>query len=299
MNRMRGGSYVKGVPRVRFKNSITNALAFNRRPWICDRCGTACKDSACPICTCLHDHTYHRRRIFTNSLSDWLDDEVPIEWLAEMLDTIRRCDQVTWILCTKRPENFKSRLESVLQWLDSKAPTDDEDDLYGFCYQWLTGERDAAGDEPPTPPSHVIILASVENQAMADNRVPELLKIPAAKRGLSLEPLLGPVDLCHIEADESLGQTYNCLTGYGTWNKDKQFPPLSWLIIGGESGPGARACNAEWVRSLVVQGKAAGVATFVKQIGAHTIIPHWIIKDKKGGDPSEWPEDLHVRQFPQ
>lgn len=91
---------------------------------------------------------------------------------------------------------------------------------------------------------------------------------------------------------------------------------IHWVIFGGESGPGARPCNVNWIRDGVRQCRAAGVAPFVKQLGAHTVAPNgewpvsWIrrdcktglitfrLKDKKGGDPSEWPEDLRVREFP-
>ena len=90
---------------------------------------------------------------------------------------------------------------------------------------------------------------------------------------------------------------------------------ISWVIIGGESGTDARPCNVEWIRSVVKQCKASEVACFVKQIGANAVItpqgydpvsghtfrpmPMFGFKDKKGGDLSEWPEDLRVRQFPE
>jgi len=221
---------------------------------------------------------FHRRRIFTNSLSDWLDDEVPIEWLDEMLDTIRQCSDVTWILCTKRPENFYKRLLEVEKNVRSQ--------LAHWVCSWM-GCLEI--------PENIILLASVENQEMADKRVPELLKIPAACRGLSLEPLLGPIDLRR-------------LIGF----KKRDGAQLDWLIIGGESGPKARACNLDWIRSLVAQGKAAGVPTFVKQLGAN-VVDTWKLPpdhpangqqfeiglcDKKGADPAEWPEDLHVQEWP-
>ena len=98
-------------------------------------------------------------------------------------------------------------------------------------------------------------------------------------------------------------------------------PALDWIIIGGESGPGARPCNVAWIRSAVQQCKAADVACFVKQLGAVVRVsqnepltanladvevkPAWVghdvlkLRDRKGGDPSEWPNDLRVREFPQ
>ena len=82
-------------------------------------------------------------------------------------------------------------------------------------------------------------------------------------------------------------------------------PSISWVIVGGESGPGARPCNIEWVRSMVDQCQAAGVPVFVKQLGARPIawergsyVP-MKLRHSHGGDPAEWPEDLRVREFPQ
>jgi protein gp37 len=222
---------------------------------------------------------FHRRRIFSLSLGDWLDAEVPIEWLAEMLDTIRQCDRVTWILCTKRPENFKARVVAVY---DSPLEGTEAVKLREWIRKWLN-------DNPPT---NIIVLTSVENQAQAEIRIPELLKIPAACRGLSLEPLLGPVEL-RLPFDGP--QAFPLGRG------------LQWLIIGGESGPNARPCNVEWIRSLVQQGKAAGVATFVKQLGENPVADFVTcpgsdgrlrLRDKKGGDPAEWTADLRVQEWP-
>lgn len=293
------GRWGKGAPRKLHESAFKQALALNRKPWVCGECGAAYTlaehanpDPTQPMCSCMAP--CHRRRIFSLSLGDWLDDEVPIGWLAEMLDTIRQCDQVNWILCTKRPELWSDRLHRAMR--EACGPAD----------FWISGWLDGH------PPKNIILLASVENQEAAEERVPALLKIPAASRGLSLEPLLGQVDLTRIVADESTGVTFNALTGYGSWNKDRQCAPLDWLILGGESGPGARLCNVEWIRSLVAQGKAAGVATFVKQFGAmpYNEVPSSIfdpsggyvsklkLADKKGGDWSEWPADLRVREWP-
>jgi protein gp37 len=69
--------------------------------------------------------------------------------------------------------------------------------------------------------------------------------------------------------------------------------------VGGESGAGARACDLEWIRSIVRQCQAAGVAVFVKQLGAAPI--GWSVgrRGRRGGDPAAWPEDLRVREFPE
>jgi protein gp37 len=255
----------KGALRLKTISAVKQALALNRMPWICDACGAAFpdpfNDSVCPDCR--KCGSCHRRRIFSLSLGDWLDHEVPVEWLAEMLDTIRRCDQVTWILCTKRPENFGERLDKAMEILGGESST--------WVNQWRQGN----------PPKNIILLTSIENQEMATKRIPQLLEIPAACRGLSLEPLLGSVSLNPICLGHEQG--------------------LHWLILGGESGVNARPCAVEWIRSLLQQGMAAGVATFVKQLGAAPQLGRddvQIIRDKKGGDISEWPKDLQVREFP-
>jgi len=296
-----------GAPRRKSKSAVKDALAFNRKPWICDECSVAFSHPQiheCPtisnVAAFTDETNWHRRRIFSLSLGDWLDDEVPIEWLAEMLDTIRQCDQVTWILCTKRPENFLKRMADAAEYCadkshnriggyDEKSPKNHWQDTQFWIEGWY---------EQNISPENIILLTSVENQAMADKRIPELLKIPAACRGLSLEPLLGPVTMNAFDIEEG----------------------IDWAIIGGESGPNARPCNVDWIRSLVNQSEAAGVATFVKQFGSFSTTDEatpdgWpvgadfmksscrrdslvVLNDKKGGDPSEWPQNLRVQQWP-
>jgi len=84
---------------------------------------------------------------------------------------------------------------------------------------------------------------------------------------LSAEPLVGPIDL--------------------------QLDQVDWVILGGESGPNARPCESEWMRSIKSQCRADGVPVFVKQLGKRADL-----EDPKGGDPAEWPRDLRVRRFP-
>jgi len=107
-------------------------------------------------------------------------------------------------------------------------------------------------------------------------RIDLLRERPAALRFLSLEPLL-----------EDLGELD--LTG------------ISWCIIGGESGPGARRCDVDWIRKIVWQCQAASIPVFVKQLGAHVIEngERRIKRDKKGGDMDEWAHDIRVREWPE
>jgi protein gp37 len=108
------------------------------------------------------------------------------------------------------------------------------------------------------------------------HRIDILRQTPAALRFLSLEPLL-----------EDLGELD--LTG------------ISWCIIGGESGPGARRCDVDWIRKIVWQCQAASIPVFVKQLGAHVIEngERRIKRDKKGGDMDEWAHDIRVREWPE
>jgi hypothetical protein len=170
-------------------------------------------------------------------------------------------------------------------------------------------------DDRVWPPSNVWLGASVEDQPRADERIPELLRVPAAVRFLSIEPMLGPVKLDdpivtnHIQIGEQWSR-YDWafpLTGRG-WDaqgdeigRRPEFVSVDWVIVGGESGPKARPCHVEWIRSIVEQCKAAGVPCFVKQLGARPVLDGkpLDLQDSKGGEPEKWPEDLRVREMPE
>jgi protein gp37 len=238
------------------------------------------------------------------SLCDWLDPEVDPKHLFEFLKLIlRKTPNLCWLLLTKRPELFRERLRAA-----AAQCTVDPLDVTDLIYAWLDHER---------VPLNVWIGTSIEDQIRADERIPHLLRIPAVGRFLSVEPLLGPVDLRHMDADAAghadLCQV-NALTGRHTdmGRPCRDVAKVDWVIIGGESGPGARPCNIEWIRSLVGQCKTAGVPPFVKQLGADPVAFRedarpWrgltsmkpFITHAKGGDPAEWPEDLRVREFPE
>lgn len=155
------------------------------------------------------------------------------------------------------------------------------------------------------PLPNVWLGASAEDQDRLDERVPHLLRCPAAVRFLSLEPLLGPMDL-H-------GAFYRPRRGPGDTYKRHSKHCVDWVVVGGESGAKARPCDVGWIRSIVGQCRAAGASCFVKQLGSNPCCEHGHqgrghcipcgldlpLRNRKGGDPSEWPEDLRVRQFPE
>jgi protein gp37 len=138
---------------------------------------------------------------------------------------------------------------------------------------------------------NVWIGTSVENQEYADKRIPELLKIPAAVRFLSVEPLLGPVVMPFY--DEGWYDEGSWITNKPTRKRlgysNEPDNHIDWVIVGGESGPGARPMHPDWARALRDQCRAAEVPFFMKQMGG--------ARDK-GGDLSAIPEDLRIRQFP-
>ena len=291
--KMHGVKWGPGKPRV-LSQSFDAPLAWNKRPWVCERCGEFVADRK------EHDSKFacdsgefHRHRVFSLSLGDWLDDEVPIEWLARMLNVIWRCPHLTWQLLTKRPENFFTRLEAVFY---SNIP----DQFEEWLSEWI---------HHGNIPKNIWIGASIENQPTADKRIIELHKIPAALRFLSVEPLLENVklklDTIDIRASWPAGKFPNEAN-----TSVKYSPSIGWVIVGGESGPRARLCELTWIRDIVQQCAAARVPVFVKQMGSRPA--RWEkherefgnfgrcdpFNDKKGGDINEWPGDLQIRQMP-
>jgi protein gp37 len=274
----------KGAPRRRTKD-WKKPLAWNRAASKPVAVNYGCTDDLGEPAK-----AFYRPRVFP-SVCDWLDDEVSIEWLADFLNLIRLTPNLDWLLLTKRPENWRSRIEAVIRL--KTDGTGKGGMFWQWMVEWLGGK----------PPRNVWIGTSVEDQPRADERIPELLKIPAAVRFLSVEPLLGPVDIEEF------------FTAGGDHIDSRHWCPIDWVIVGGESGPGARPCNVEWIRDIVRQCKAAGVPCFVKQLGARPVynrpdggFPMFSatptkevpleLKHPKGGDPAEWADDLRVREFP-
>jgi protein gp37 len=197
------------------------------------------------------DDPLRRPRVFCASLADWLDNEVPIEWLADLLALIHQTPNLDWLLLTKRPQNWLPRLEEVTHFaMFSKA----HHALLPFLARWHPAHDSAGGvTGSPIPPANVWIGTTVEDQTRADERIPHLLRIPARVRFLSCEPLLGHVDLAIGDPKHRTAESYHA--------------EIHWVIAGGESGPGARPMHPEWARSLRDQCAAAGVAFHFKQWG--------------------------------
>lgn len=221
-----------------------------------------------------------RRRVFTNSMSDLFDKFAPAGVRERHFEYIERTPNLDHLLLTKRIGNVERMVPK----------------------HWLNGEW----------PANAWLGATVVNQEEADRDIPKLLAVPARVRFLSIEPMLGPIDL-----HDHLMRQVNGFT-----------ERIDWVICGGESGPKARSAHLEWFRSIVRQCKAAGTPVLVKQLGAVVLDDgmsspggHWPsgtvresagpryteaepaffvrLKHKKGGDMAEWPEDLRVREFPE
>jgi protein gp37 len=221
------------------------------------------------------------RRVFVNSLSDLFHADVPDEFIARVFAVMAYAYQHTFQVLTKRPARMRSLLRSQA-FLDlvSDRLTDMISDgvhLRGvpLRVEQLSGRRgDNLWHPGRWPLPNVWLGTSVENQRWADIRIPQLMETPAAVRFLSCEPLLGPVDL----TGSGTAQTY-WLTGRPGWGPEEVVgngyvvqpltiaPSLDWVIVGGESGPGARPMHLDWARSLRDQCTGAGIAFHFKQWG--------------------------------
>jgi protein gp37 len=237
------------------------------------------------------------RRVFVNSESDLFHKDVPFDFIFKVYAAMVLAGRHTFQVLTKRPERAAEFYRQP-NWFER----------LGLAIREVGGAKYEDGLTRRGPLSNIWLGTSCERQQEADERIPHLLRCPAAVRFVSAEPLLGPIDFDRTGAD---------------WMNSSE--GIDWVIVGGESGHGARPCHVEWVRSIVVQCGAADVACFVKQLGAMVLwdgcqggygdgpsncwpegtkrtdfAGNWRVwlRDGKGGDPAEWSEDLRVRQFP-
>jgi len=180
-----------------------------------------------------------RPRVFCGSLCDVFEARDDLdEHRARLWRLIEETPNLCWLLLTKRPEEVLRRVPNF--WLHDRPYFDDPGETYGW-------------------PANVWIGCTVEDQQRADERIPHLLRIPAPVRFLSMEPLLGPVDLA---------SGYLADVSRFTWSRQSRDPydrGIQWVIAGGESGPRARPSHPDWFRSIRDQCEAVGVPFFFKQ----------------------------------
>ena len=187
-----------------------------------------------------------RRRVFCASLADVFDNEVDPIWRRDLFRLIDATPNLDWLLLTKRIGNARNMSQHAMG-------------MIGAIHK-------------PLPPN-VWLGATICNQEEADRDIPKLLAVPAAVRFLSIEPMLGPIDLTWVDRSDGILVT--------------KMEPIDWIIVGGESGPHARPMRPDWVRSLRDQGAAAGVPFLFKQWGEWA--PNWLNDDAGQKIPgSEW-----------
>lgn len=243
-------------------------------------------------------HWKRPRRIFVNSMSDTFHEAVSDEWIDRIFAVMALCPQHTFIALTKRGETMR-RYSSWSDICRLRPPRDVVDRI-------ALAMRSGPVPNILWPLPNLWLGVSASTRRDLDAQIKHLRATPAAIRFLSLEPLIedpGEIDLSGI----------------------------GWVIVGGESGPGARPCNVEWIRSIVRQCRNVGVPCFVKQLGSvpvvrpcgqhhfdfgegigrkarfsamdklHPATENWRVHfaNGKGSDPAEWPEDLRMREFPE
>ena len=233
--------------------------------------------------------------------SDLFHKNVPDDFLDQAFAVMALCPQHTFIVLTKRWERMAEYLSE--KDLDQRWLLESLSEFVGRGQPWAGQGRTAWMKDRAHvwPLPNVWLGVSVSTQAELDAAMPYVLQIPAAMRVLSLEPLLGPVDLdpgnhhtdCVFTRDEEARQQGRCNCDGGCDNDEpgeRWLENLDWVIVGCESGPNRRPCEWTWVRDIVEQCRAASVPVFVKQV-AKASGP--VLKD-----PAAWPESIRVRELP-
>jgi len=190
-------------------------------------------------------HWRKPRVVFPCSMSDWLHPNIPVEWQARMFGVMadRRCERHTFLLLTKRPENYGA-LSNYL------------------CDGWQALKNGWHG-----------VTVETQDQVW---RVEQLLKIPGAKHWVNFEPLLGEIDASPYLVGKRVSREAQFIGDHGVMSYWQ--PPLDGVSVGGESGPGARPMNPDWARGIRDQCVAAGVLFTMKQWGLwHPAV--WVTRD--------------------
>ncbi len=254
------------------------------------------------------------RRIFVTSMSDLFQESVSEDLIDAVLAVMALAPQHTFQVLTKRPARMLAYLTERCPpplapgWTGPGPRRDPPAEMaradrhqqilttaerllhgpLGKQARFWTSDGRPHSHAQPWPLPNVWWGVSIENQDTVDARIPWLLQTPAAVRFVSYEPALAAVDLVPY------------LDEHG-WTTAGAHRGLDWVICGGESGPQARPCDLAWLRSVVQQCQAAGVACWVKQLGSRPcdgsrrVLAH----HNAGADPAEWPEDLRVQQWPE
>jgi protein gp37 len=229
--------------------------------------------------------------VFVGSMSDLFHEKLTDEQIASVFGIMAACPQHTFQVLTKRSKRMREWFEWIAAErraleleIAGRFTTGGDIEVRRCLYELDQHRVNRKHVEYPLwPLPNVWLGVSVENQATADERIPLLLQCPAAVRFISAEPLLEPVELQFgrgwlepfIDVDPML----------------RRAKRLDWVIVGSESGPGARQMQIEWAELLRDQCRAAGVAFFTKQIANQ--------RDRKGGNPKHWPGGPWPREWPE
>lgn len=251
-------------------------------------------------------HWRKPRVIFPCSMGDLFHPDVPFRFIAAVYGVMAATPRHTYVILTKRPE----RRREFHQWLPEGSELGLIQGYAAVAIRRPLGipvedaiERLVFPSPLPWPLPNVWEGVSVEDQTTADLRIPELLRTPAAHRVVSYEPAIGPVD-------------FDGLWGYAGSADSEQLAawPIHQLLMGGETGPGARFCNVAWLLDVGRQCREAGVPCFCKALGSRAVVAEggplardWALsgatalmddcgnvhcRNPRGADPAEWPADL-------
>ena len=225
------------------------------------------------------------RQIFVNSMTDLFHEDVTNEYIAAVFGVMAMAPRHTFQILTKRPE----RMAEWFKWLKAEydGPCDQNAVLQTSLGPYLGDGFDEAFEDMldcDWPLPNVWLGTSVEDQQRADERIPHLLQVPAAVRFLSMEPLLGPVDLQRFLPIYTHKGPPCCIEQEG-WHRTKRDCGIGWIIVGGESGPKARPMHPDWARSIRDQCVAAGVPFHFKQWGEWFPLDQEIVRFEVGHCP--------------
>lgn len=228
-----------------------------------------------------------KRMIFVNSVSDLFHENIPFEFIAASFGVMAEADKHVFQILTKRSE----RAVVFFDWLRAEANARGTT-VVDVCLDEavkVTKRKKMTKDHPSWPLTNVWLGVSTENQEMADERIPVLLNLPAAVRWVSYEPALESVSFSGwlpnqpAKSGSNIGAT------------------IDWIVVGGESGSGARKFDWNWAKNTVLQCRNTTTKVFVKQMGSNAdmagagVSP---LESRKGGDMSEWPAIIQVREYP-
>lgn len=214
---------------------------------------------------------------FVCSMGDLFHEDVPDEFILEVWRVMEHCQRHTFLVLTKRPKRMKEFIQRLFSYLEEPDcwELDGSDTWIDLIHKSNTPHY----FNPSVILPNVWLGISAENQQRADERIPVLQKIPAAVRLVSLEPLLGPIDLRRTPPVPHEYYVNVTRTGDGTGIKYTE--GIDWVICGAETGPGARPMDPDWARALLAQCREAGVPFFMKQVSHGPV-----------------PDDLMVREYP-